>query len=123
MAKKIMVVEHNPEFQLKIKETLEQAGYEVITSKSGINALSRLEAEKPEMVLTTDTMPGVMTGLQLAHKIKFNPDTNHILVFLLIEDWNPETIQAAIRTGAEGYETRSFDYLTLVAQVETTFQS
>lgn len=123
MPKKIMVVLHEQLTLTQISHILRSAGYEVITSRSGLNALSRLETERPDMVLTIDTLTGEMNGLELAYKIKKEPATNPIIVFMLIEQWNMETIQAAIRAGAEGYEFKSPGYLMLIARIETTFQA
>lgn len=116
---RIMVVERDTGFIRVLKQILERAGYEVVTSYPGEHAIHQLKAEKPDMVLTTDTLPGVISGLRLVQYIKDDPSTKHLPVFMLLEKWKAESIEVAVEAGADGYEQKAFNPLMLLAQVKS----
>lgn len=56
---KILVVEDVQSLRLLYKMDLEQAGHEVITARTAIEALALLEAESPQLVVLDVRMPGI----------------------------------------------------------------
>jgi twitching motility two-component system response regulator PilH len=54
---------------------LYEAGYNVINASSGKDALSKVESQKPDVVV----MPG-MNGFELCRSLKKNPDTQKLPV-------------------------------------------
>ncbi|MCC7305392.1 MAG: response regulator, partial [Alphaproteobacteria bacterium] len=56
--------------------------YEVLTATSGAEALKKVAAEKPDIVLLDVMMPG-MDGFEVCSIIKRNPETAHIPVVMV----------------------------------------
>jgi DNA-binding response OmpR family regulator len=69
MSKKILIVEDTPDLLQSILEFLIMEGYETIGCLSGKEALEKLSASKPDLIITDLSMPD-MDGFQLIERIK-----------------------------------------------------
>ncbi len=58
MAKKIMVVDDEPDVRATVKTVLEKNGYKVVTAVDGDDCLKKLKGEKPDLILLDIMMPG-----------------------------------------------------------------
>jgi CheY-like chemotaxis protein len=84
MAKKIIVVDDNPDIILAVKNGLETSSddYKVIGAESGRRCLEILESEVPDLILLDIMMPE-MSGWETFDKIKQNTQWEHIPVVFL----------------------------------------
>ena len=83
--RRILVVEDNP-LNLKITVALSRKeGFVVDMAKSAEEAIARLNANRPDLVITDLNLPG-MDGLDLARVVKKNPAWKSIVVILLTAD-------------------------------------
>ena len=57
MPEKILVVDDDPDILDALSMILESKGYQVITARDGIEALAKLEAEKPDLMILDLLMP------------------------------------------------------------------
>jgi CheY-like chemotaxis protein len=69
MAKKILIVDDNPNMSSLLVEMLEVFHYEAIRAGDGHDALEKIEREDPAMVITDMRMPK-MSGLELLKAVK-----------------------------------------------------
>ena len=69
MAKKILIVDDNPNMSSLLVEMLEVFQYDALRASDGQDALQKLEEDKYAMVITDMRMPK-MTGLELLKAIK-----------------------------------------------------
>lgn len=69
MAKKILVVDDEPDIRSSVKTILEKEGYEVITAINGDDCLKKLEKVKPDLILLDIMMPGTPVR-EVVKKIK-----------------------------------------------------
>ena len=69
MTKKIMIVDDEPDIRSTVKTILEKEGYVVVTAENGDDCLSKLDKEKPDLVLMDIMMPGTPVRL-VVPKIK-----------------------------------------------------
>ena len=65
---KVLVVDDEPEVQHFLRDFLSLRGYEVVLAATGLDALTALEGEKPDLVLLDVAMP-VMDGLETLNRI------------------------------------------------------
>ena len=61
---KILVVDDTPQNVKLLADLLTVKGYEVVTAASGAEALARIAAERPDLVLLDVVMPG-MSGYEV----------------------------------------------------------
>ncbi len=66
---KVLVVDDDPVVAKSFDRVLSGKGYAVITASNGQEALSKLDAEKYDLVFTDIKMPG-MSGLEMAEQLK-----------------------------------------------------
>jgi len=57
-AKKVMIVDDEPDIRETVKTVLEKNGYSVVTAISGDDGLKKWQTEKPDLVLMDIMMPG-----------------------------------------------------------------
>ena len=76
MAKKIMIVDDEPDIRITLKAILEKAGYAVVEAVNGDDCLKKVQGgEKPDLILLDIMMPGTpvreiipkLKGLKIAY--------------------------------------------------------
>lgn len=83
MSKTILVVDDEEDVRALIQLGLEmQAGWKVLNSKSGEEAISIAEIQQPDVILLDLMMPN-MDGKATLKKLKDNPNTQQIPVILM----------------------------------------
>jgi CheY-like chemotaxis protein len=95
-----LVVDDSPTQALEMRLRLVRAGFEVDMVHSGADALTLLQNNPPDIILTDLVMPG-MDGLQLTQKVR----SSHpgIPVVLLTAHGSEEVAAEALKQGASGY--------------------
>ena len=81
-ARKILVVDDEPDCLEFVRAILEPEGYTVATAANGQEALDQIEADAPDLVVLDVMMP-VLDGFDACEEIKSNEATEHIPVVLL----------------------------------------
>lgn len=104
MSKTILVVDDEPDVVRLLQVNLEQAGYQVITAENGQDALGRVAADNPDLILMDHMMP-VMDGLEALKNLKGNQTTAKIPVVIL-------TANNSYAEMAKGWESGTDLYLT-----------
>ncbi len=78
----IMIVDDSPTIRKLVGATLTRQGYDVISAVDGMDALSKLNEQSPDLILLDITMPR-MDGYQLCRIVKNNNETKDIPVIML----------------------------------------
>lgn len=120
--KTILIVDDD-ETQIKIvRPVLVKAGYSVLTSTSGEEALRILDSHKPDLVLLDVIMPG-LKGREVCKRIKQNPSTQHIPVIFLTAKDSQDDVEAELAAGAHSHMTKPVQPKVLLATVEKIFKT
>ncbi len=82
MAKKVLVIDDDPEMLGLIKQALERGGLEVSTWESGRHAFEEIARIKPDLLVLDVMLPGV-DGYSLQLSISENPSTKDIPIIVL----------------------------------------
>jgi CheY-like chemotaxis protein len=91
MSPAVLVVDDSMLIRHTVCRFLEARGFEVDSATNGADALEKLTASLPAVIITDLEMPG-MSGLELISALKSRPETAAILVVVLAgrrEDSNP----------------------------------
>lgn len=82
---------------------------------NGLTALQKAAELKPDLVVLDIGLPG-LSGIEVAQKIlEWTPD---VRILFLTENTAPETVRAAMLTGARGYVVKSFAGRELMAALD-----
>jgi DNA-binding response OmpR family regulator len=107
MSKKILLVEDEKNIVLGVSICLRSAGLEVEVAQDGVDALHKIEAEKPALVLLDLVMPR-LNGLDALQAMKENENMKDIPVIVLSARAQEEDIQRAMELGAADYMAKPF---------------
>jgi len=110
----ILLVDDDPDLLQLITLRLSSAGYRVSTAASGEEALGKLAARRPDVVITDLRMDG-MDGLALFDRIR--GDAPSLPVILLTAHGTAADAVDAKRRGVFAFLTKPFDGHELLAQV------
>ena len=109
-----MLVDDDPNLLVVLAEQLRHDGYDVWTARDGQEALRRLEAEWPDLILLDLMMPKV-DGLALAREIKAAADLP-IIVLSAID--TADSKARLLDEVAEDYVSKPYHYPELRARIE-----
>jgi two-component system, OmpR family, alkaline phosphatase synthesis response regulator PhoP len=113
MAKKILVVDDQPEIREILLYTLGTAGYEAIEAANGNEALGLIETDFLDLVILDIMMPG-MNGFQVLRQLR---KTSDIPVFMLSARTDTVDKVESFELGADDYVTKPFTLIELTARV------
>ncbi len=103
----IAVVDDNPDIVNIVKAILEGKGYHVVIAYSGAELFTRLEEEKPALIILDIMMPE-MDGLEVLTRLKNASETSSIPVILLTAKVQYEDVLGGYKLGADYYITKPF---------------
>ena len=117
MSAKILVVEDDPDIMRILMHTLSATGYQVVPAYGGEDALRKVKAQKPDLVLTDLAMPKI-SGVEVIATIKKDPETKHIPVIAVTAHVWDVLAQSAGQVGCDGYISKPFNTKQLVQEVQ-----
>lgn len=112
---KILIVEDDPAFSFTLRDTLENEGYKVSVAKDGKQALSIIEEQAPDLMITEIELHG-MSGYDLCKTIR---DQQHSFPIIILSSRNQEIDKVTgLSIGADDYMTKPFGVKELLARIE-----
>jgi len=117
MKGKILVVEDDPDIMRILTHALTAAGYQVVPAYGGEDAIRKVKAQKPDLVLTDLAMPKV-SGVEVIESIKRDPDTQQIPVIAVTAHVWDGIAQSAGQVGCDGYISKPFNAKHVVQEIE-----
>ena len=113
--KKILVVEDELDIRKNIVEILEYDNYQVIEAENGKKALSILEKEDVDLIITDVMMP-VLDGVQFFEKTR-NELLKDVPFIFLTAKGSREDVRNGMNKGADDYIVKPFDAQELLDSV------
>jgi signal transduction histidine kinase/DNA-binding response OmpR family regulator len=103
----LLIVEDDEQLKHYLIKLLKQT-YDVKSASNGKEALTMIEKQQPELILTDIMMPE-MDGIELTESLKQNMETSHIPIIMLTAKAGLEEKIQGIETGADAYIEKPFD--------------
>lgn len=110
----VLVVEDDPDLVDLMAVILQDAGYRVATATDGIEALARVEAEMPSLILLDMRMPR-MNGWEFAGEFRTRWDRSCPIVVVTAAE---NARLRAEEIGADGWLEKPFELEDVVRMVE-----
>jgi twitching motility two-component system response regulator PilH len=113
---KLLIVDDSPTERFDLTDSLARAGYEVSTAVNGEEAIDKIRAERPQLILMDVVMPGA-NGFQVTRSIARDPELSTIPV-IICSSKNQETDRIwGMRQGAKDYLIKPVDPALLLSSI------
>jgi twitching motility two-component system response regulator PilH len=100
--RKILIVDDSPTERHVLNDMLTKAGYEVVASDNGEDAILKAKSLKPDLILMDVVMPG-LNGFQATRAISRDPSTRAIPIILCTSKSQETDKIWGMRQGARDY--------------------
>ncbi|WP_409431931.1 PleD family two-component system response regulator [Litorimonas sp. RW-G-Af-16] len=118
MSARILVVDDlAPNLHL-LQVKLQAEYYDVLTARSGHEALEIASKERLDLILMDAMMPGI-NGFEACQRIKNNPDTWHVPVVMVTALEETKDRIRGLEAGADDFITKPIDDFNLMARVRS----
>ena len=121
-SKSILVVDDNEDIRSLLSLVLLKEGYEVVLASDGAEALEKIKATKPDLILLDVMMPG-LSGLDVLSIIRDDKDKkiNEIPIMIITAKSTIADIDIAVELGASSYIIKPFRPANLIDKVTAIF--
>ena len=99
-----------------LKAVLSRAKYKIVTASGGFEALEKVAAVNPDLILLDIMMPD-LDGYEVLQRLKADPAHEDIPVIFLTALHNPEDIVKGFKFGASDYISKPFNHEELITRV------
>ncbi len=114
---KVLIAEDDSVTQQLLCRTLRRFGYEVEAASDGVEALMRIEAFEPDVVLIDYAMPE-MDGLALLRRLKRHPEYRLLPTIMLTGKISGSQRQEAIDGGVDAFLRKPVSFQELTHEIQ-----
>jgi two-component system alkaline phosphatase synthesis response regulator PhoP len=112
----ILVVDDESDMTELVSYSLRRAGYEVVTAGSGQEALDRVHAQRPDLIILDLMLPDI-DGFSVCEILRRDPATAAIPIVILSAWSTHDARHLGLELGALDYLTKPFSPKELVERV------
>ena len=116
MSKCILVVEDQADNRRILRDMLSNAGYELIEAESGEEALTAVEAKRPDLILMDIQLP-VMDGYEATRRIRSKAELKSIPIIAVTSYALSGEDKKARDAGCDEYVPKPFSPRHLLAKI------
>ena len=117
MALRVLIVDDEPDIRTIGELSLSAiGGWQVVQAASGAEALERLAADRPDLVLLDVMMPG-MDGPTTLAKMRETEAGQHLPVIFMTARTQRSDVESYLELGAIGVIAKPFEPMTLADEI------
>lgn len=116
MAKRILVVDDEPDILKVVLFRLKKLGYDLSSATNGIEAIDSVRNNKPDLILLDLRIP-VLDGVEVAKRLKADNSTRNIPIIIVTASTH-QVEEKAKECKADDYITKPFSPDELIEKVE-----
>ncbi|EGF30563.1 MAG: twitching motility two-component system response regulator PilH [Burkholderiaceae bacterium] len=113
---KILIVDDSPTERYFLTDVLVKNGFSVATAENGEEALLKIKADKPQLILMDVVMPG-QNGFQVTRAISRDPETQDVPIIICTSKGQETDRIWGLRQGARDYIVKPVDPQELLAKI------
>jgi DNA-binding response OmpR family regulator len=117
MARKVLIVDDEPNIVLSLEFLMKKAGFEVAVARNGAEALEALKGAPPDLLLLDVMMPE-FDGYEVCERIRADRSWAGTKIVMLTARGRDSERDRGLALGADAYVTKPFSTRELVAQIE-----
>lgn len=116
MPHRILLVEDNEMNRNMLMRRLVKRGFDVITAVTGIEAIAKAQAEKPDLVLMDLSLPE-MDGWEAMRRLRANEGSANLRIIALTAHAMAEDKRKATEAGCDDFDTKPVDIERLITKM------
>jgi two-component system phosphate regulon response regulator PhoB len=117
----ILVVDDEEDLLELLRFNLSGEGFSVTCAATGEEAIEKLKAEMPDLILLDLMLPGI-DGLEVARRLKTHSVTREIPIVMLTAKGEEGDIVKGLELGADDYITKPFSRKVLAARIRAVLR-
>jgi len=114
--RRILIADDDAFARIVIENWLKNNDFDVVSTADGESCLEQLALADFDVVLTDLNMPGI-DGIEVASRIKNNPETEDLPVLILTAEYGDDVLRSAFEAGAMDYLRKPTTEIELLARV------
>ena len=118
---KILLVEDEPDLQSLLEFNLREAGYDVLATARGGEALSLCQSERPDLVLLDLMLPDI-PGTQVCRTLRSSPALRQTPVIMLTARGEEIDRVVGFEVGADDYVVKPFSVRELLLRIQAVLR-
>ena len=118
MAKRVLLIEDEPNIIEAISFILSRDGWTVHTHADGATAVARVRATPPDLVILDVMLPG-RSGYDILRELRADPATQALPVVMLTARGQARDRELATQLGASQFITKPFSNAEILASVRS----
>ncbi len=115
---RILVADDDPAMCLLLRETLQEAGYEVLIAHDG-DQLIRMAQDHPPDLLLIDLIMPLMDGFEAIRQLRNDTRTSHLPMIILTARSTSAEVVIGFDSGADDYIVKPYDIDVLLARIRS----
>lgn len=117
MSHKILIADDEQNIVISVEFLLKREGFQVAVAGDGQEALDKIRADRPDLVILDVMMPH-KTGFDVCQEVRADPELKGLRILMLTAKGRDTEMAKGLALGADGYMTKPFATRDLVAQVK-----
>ncbi len=115
---RILVCEDQDSIRHMIETLVSASGHEVTAVDLGAKAVECALAETFDVVLLDLMLPGPLDGFAVCERLRADPSTRDLPIFIISAMDDPESRERAARLGASAFYSKPFSPLSLLKDID-----
>jgi CheY-like chemotaxis protein len=118
----VLVVDDEPMARTLLRLMLVRAGFEVLEAADGLEALTKVKEQLPDIMILDVMMPGI-DGFAVCEELRKEEETSELPVIMLSAKTDSLSVRRGLRAGATKYLTKPVSQEDLTRNVLDTLKS
>lgn len=116
MGNKILIADDEQNIVISLEFLMKREGFEVSIAVDGEEAVEKIRAEMPDLVLLDVMMPK-KSGFEVCQEVKSDPALQSVRILMLTAKGRDTEVAKGLALGADAYMTKPFSTKELVERV------
>ena len=117
MAKKILIVDDEPNIVISLEFLMKKEGFEVAVANDGDEALAKVASFNPDLLLLDVMMPK-KSGFEVCEALRADSERAGLKIVMLTAKGRDTEMAKGLAIGADAYVTKPFSTKELVDKVK-----
>ena len=117
MSKKVLIVDDEENIVISIEFLIRQAGYALEIARDGEEAMEKVLAFRPDLILLDVMMPKI-NGFEVCRRVREHAELDNTKIIMLTAKGREVEVTKGLALGANSYIIKPFSTKELMAEVK-----